>query len=498
MKQVLWFSIVIATGVYICGAVVDPDLWWHITVGRWIISHRAVPALDYWNMFGEGQLWRAYSWTNEILFALVDGRYGVRGLLVLKLLLSVLLSASMFYCFGRIANDWFFGGLLGMFATAACFNHFTLRPQSLTWVYFVWLIFFADEIAEKGFSGRRAGAIFLLMVLWANTHLTSIFGIVGVGVWLLRPGINTVAVKIAAAAFLGTLVTPYLGGEWVTFAGKTTHPFAHRAIAEFQAATVMQYSTSFMLIILFLLGLFFHMRPKIIEPAKYALCAVFVIAGLAVVKFLPFAVIAMACAVAKIWQRHEHGRDALGNIVEALLRFKKLYQAFPKEGLSFVFICTAIVHIYQLWRAPLNQEITPVAAVDFILEKNLPHPLLNDFGRGGYVMYRFSDAKGNLEHKVSIDGRTNVGTPELWDNFMAAFNGKENWRDYIEMVKPSTILWPGDSALVSILLESRAWCLVFSSPEEQGGYSVFLRRDLFESRSDDFPGAQCEPSVGSH
>ena len=73
MRIVLWLSALIAVGLYIAGPLVDPDLWWHITAGRWMIAHGEVPTVDYWNMFGVGKPWRAYSWSVEVIFAAVEG-----------------------------------------------------------------------------------------------------------------------------------------------------------------------------------------------------------------------------------------------------------------------------------------------------------------------------------------------------------------------------------------------------------------------------------------
>lgn len=39
----------------------DPDLFWHIVIGRWILDHGAVPQVEHWNYFGLGQTFRAYS-----------------------------------------------------------------------------------------------------------------------------------------------------------------------------------------------------------------------------------------------------------------------------------------------------------------------------------------------------------------------------------------------------------------------------------------------------
>ena len=113
MKQLLWVSLVIMVGSYISLSIGDPDLWWHITIGRWIVSHQTVPRVDYWNMFSGDKLWRAYSWSNEVLLALVDQWAGEKGLLIFQILLACSLAGTLFYIYGRIARDYFVGSLLG-------------------------------------------------------------------------------------------------------------------------------------------------------------------------------------------------------------------------------------------------------------------------------------------------------------------------------------------------------------------------------------------------
>ena len=100
MKQLLWVSLVIMVGSYISLSIGDPDLWWHITIGRWIVSHQTVPRVDYWNMFSGDKLWRAYSWSNEVLLALVDQWAGEKGLLIFQILLACSLAGTLFYIYG--------------------------------------------------------------------------------------------------------------------------------------------------------------------------------------------------------------------------------------------------------------------------------------------------------------------------------------------------------------------------------------------------------------
>lgn len=491
MKHILWFSVMLAAGIYICGPVIDPDLWWHITAGRWILAHHAIPHVDYWNMFGAGQPWRAYSWLVEILFAWVDSHFDIHGLLALQMLISVLISFSLFYCLGKISRDWFFGALLGAWSTLACFNHFTLRPQSLVWIYLIWLVLVAETIETRGVTRGRLAALFFIMVLWANTHLTSVLAILAVMGWLWKKGQERIALKAGGVCFLGSLMTPYLGGEWITLFMKSGHPFQHQDIAEFQSATIMQYSTAFLVISLVVLLAFLHHRPKSVHTGKLLVAGLFVLAGLAIVKFLPFAVIYCSAVIAAIWYRERADRLALGNLAEAIERFRVGFGKIPREGLSFVFICASILYAVRPWREPLNYDIIPVAAVDFMQKKDLPLPILNEFGRGGYLMYRYSDPSGTPRYLVPIDGRTNVTPHKVFNEFEAALAGKYNWKSYFETVKPETVLWPTESPLVTILLEGKSWCQVFESGDKEVGYTVFVKRSYWETRKQDLESTNC-------
>lgn len=488
MKAVAWLSVVIAVGIYICGPIVDPDLWWHITFGKWILAHGAIPHIDYWNHWSHGEPWRAYSWAPEIVLALADS-FGPHGLIVVKLALAVLLALSLAFSLSKIANDWFLGLILGIWATAGCFNHFTLRPQVLVWVYFALLIKVADDVAREGATRQRLLTCAAIMCAWANTHLTAAIGVGAVFLWLVGSSSVRVTLSVVGACFLGTLLTPYFGGEWITLLAKSGHPFQHRAIAEFQSATIMQYSTAFLVILAVVLLTFLHYRPRVLDLAKLMLALGLSVAGLAIVKFLPFAVIVLGACIAAIWRAEAQNRLGLGNLAEAIERFRGVALKIPREGFSFLCICIAIVYGMSVWRKPVNTDIVPVEAVDFMLEQKLPHPILHDFGRGGYIMYRYADDAGNLEHRVVIDGRTNVTPHDVFEKYLEATAGGRKWRDYFNLIHPQTVLWPNDSPLVSILLEGREYCHVFQSGENDTGYSVFVAQNVWRERG--LPSSNC-------
>jgi hypothetical protein len=46
----------------------DSDTYWHITVGQWIIDHRAVPHVDLFSFTMRGAPWITSAWLSEVLY----------------------------------------------------------------------------------------------------------------------------------------------------------------------------------------------------------------------------------------------------------------------------------------------------------------------------------------------------------------------------------------------------------------------------------------------
>jgi hypothetical protein len=476
MKQLLWLAIAIATGVYIAGPIVDPDLWWHIVAGRWILAHHSIPTVDHWNFFTAGTPWRAYSWSIEVILALLD-RGGDQALYSGKMVIAVLLSASLMYTLGRVSGSYFLGGFLGVFATLASYNHFTLRPQSVVWIYLTWLLYHCSLLEREGLKRTRLLCIGLCMCLWANAQITQPIGILCIVAWLWDGERKSLAIRAALAGFIGTLCTPYFGTEWLTFFAKSGHPISFRSIAEFSPATILQYATGFLILITTILGVFLVEKPSRISLAQGLLGLTLVGGALGVLKFIPMAIIVCCFLIARVWWvAHQEGKS-LGHLEEAFCRLQKLFERIPREGATFLCLCTAVVNAHSVWQQPIATKVIPVKELDFIIQHKLPHPLSHGFGQGGYAMYRFSDESGNLEHKVVIDGRTNMVPPEIWDAYRAAFGGKLPWKSYLDLTKPKTVLWHNASAFSSLLTLHPDWCLVYQSGDADTGFSVFVHRE---------------------
>ena len=55
--------------VFICGLfpITDTDIWWHLSTGRWMWEHRAIPRIDPFCVSSLGQPWLNAQWGFELL-----------------------------------------------------------------------------------------------------------------------------------------------------------------------------------------------------------------------------------------------------------------------------------------------------------------------------------------------------------------------------------------------------------------------------------------------
>ena len=50
-------------------AVLDPDIWWHLSVGNWIVHNHAFPHNGIFSQTAANRPWMAYSWGYEVLLS---------------------------------------------------------------------------------------------------------------------------------------------------------------------------------------------------------------------------------------------------------------------------------------------------------------------------------------------------------------------------------------------------------------------------------------------
>ncbi len=63
------FTALLALALSTKGYILDPDIWWHLKVGDWILQHRAVPSVGILSRTASTRPWIAYSWGFEVVLS---------------------------------------------------------------------------------------------------------------------------------------------------------------------------------------------------------------------------------------------------------------------------------------------------------------------------------------------------------------------------------------------------------------------------------------------
>lgn len=173
----LWVGIAVYALFLIAGnrLLIDPDTMWQVTVGQWIIDHRAVPETDVYSFTMRGQPWISTQWLAQVIYAKAYAIAGWSGPVVL----AASAIAATFALLAKFLSRRLSESTTLVFIAAALaltVPHLLARPHVLAMpVMIAWV---AGLIAAA--DRRDAPSYFLLplMALWANLHGGFVFGLV--------------------------------------------------------------------------------------------------------------------------------------------------------------------------------------------------------------------------------------------------------------------------------------------------------------------------------
>ena len=161
----------------------DPDTYWHLATGEWMLRHGQVPHADPFSYTFLGHAWTAQEWLSELVMALAFRGGGWSGVMLLT---GLSFAAAMVviggylarYLSTRVTLVVLLFVALGVEPMLLARPHVLALPVLAAWA--VGLI----SAREAG----RAPTLWLLplMTLWANLHGSFVFGLALIGPFALE------------------------------------------------------------------------------------------------------------------------------------------------------------------------------------------------------------------------------------------------------------------------------------------------------------------------
>jgi len=385
----------------------DPDTYWHIAAGRWIIEHRAIPHADIFSNSMAGAPWVPHEWLAEIIFAPAYDFLGWNGPVLLTALCFAVALAILTRALLRHLEP--IHALAGMAtAWALVVPHLLARPHVLTLPI---LVFWFASLVEAR-SKNRAPPLWLagLMILWANLHGGYVLGLVFAALFagealVMAPDKNArlLAVRqwapFGLAAILASLLTPN-GLEGLFFPWHLLQmKYALAVLSEWQSPNFQEFQP---LEAWLLLGLFASLSFGVKLPWTRVLMLLLLL-HISLQHLRNIEVLGLAAPLLIAESVARQLRRARGNAASALdAVFHSLSGRATPAGLAcmaFLFVALGAVSLAH----PIAREsggYTPEAAVKAAEDAHVTGPVMNEYAFGGYLIFEgiapFIDGRADM------------------------------------------------------------------------------------------------------
>lgn len=169
-SRILWIVSGLLLIVLCMRQIREPDLWWQIRTGEYILEHKEVPQVDVFSFTFDGLPWVNVKWGSEILQAMVVKSLGVEWIPILQMIFSGLTFWVVYLMYKLFRKEgtsvaFLWASFLGVIILSFRMNS---RPEMVSHLFSVVFIYLFLRWRQK-----RDGLVFLivpLQLLWANMH----------------------------------------------------------------------------------------------------------------------------------------------------------------------------------------------------------------------------------------------------------------------------------------------------------------------------------------
>jgi hypothetical protein len=164
-----------------CYELFDPDIWWHVKSGQWILEHGRVPRVDVFAFSSSDRVWIDLHWGFQVILALAYALGGVAGMILLA---SAAACTAFVIALTAREREWPYwaSALCWLPALALMAMRFDPRPEIFSLLY---LAGFLAVLLRVEHRPALAWSLPLVQVLWVNTHGLFVLGPIVLGCYLI-------------------------------------------------------------------------------------------------------------------------------------------------------------------------------------------------------------------------------------------------------------------------------------------------------------------------
>jgi len=460
----VFLSVIGINALHLKYCLIDYDIWWHLKVGDWIAEHLAVPHTGILSRTAANLPWVAYSWGYEVLLSRSYAWFGLIGLGLFGMLLTVGVAYCIYWMLRRLSARFWPSLILTTIVCAAFLFNFMPRPA------FFSMMLYCVMLALL-FQAQRSGCIedlyWLppLFLLWANLHIQFIYGLFVLGLFTgvhllqsllkwggLEPSFLQPAnvplkplVLISAVCVAATLIGPNFYHPYLAVLAYSKAKFAYNIIIELQPLSFRGFSN---FLELFLAAAAFYAAgwPKKIDTFKLLLLIAACVVAFRTMRDAWFLCISATACIADFL-----ASEATADRTES---WRELAFATPALAVILFLTAPAVDFTTRGIDRAISAEY-PVNAVNFLRRQRFSGPLYNNLNWGGFLMWYLP------ELPVAIDGRNDLYGDELDKVFYYSESAFPSYQSDPYLNEAGVVLLDSKLPLAKILSIDPRFQLVF-------------------------------------
>jgi hypothetical protein len=467
------FSVAVLLGIFILVTppLQDPDLWWHLRTGQYIVETGIVPESEpgfaYTN---PGKEWVTMEWLSEVFIFQV---YQAGGGVVLALVFGLISTMGFYLAYLRSPGKPYIAGfsiILGVMTSKTIMG---ARPQIFTFAFASIYIYLLEKYFET-LDWKKLIPLPIVMVAWVNAH-----------------GGYAIGLAIIIAYLAGKFIEQYVTIDDGSGQLKITPKVANHGLAPVFYCLVVSILT---------VGIGPHGMRTYIFPVETLLrtsiqeyISEWLSPNFHDINWLPLAFFAALLLATSLLAKKRMNLTSTAFVAGTLilsLRSKRqavffslfappvlaeqltgLFPALPKsasqkQGLNIILLVLLIsmtflgVFVNFFRQADLDRAAYPIGAVEWIKLNRPEGNMYNYYAWGGYLIYHLYP-----EYKVYIDGRSDLHGDLLMREYVDTYSGTAGWQDIFKARNINMVIIEPESLLAEQMRQTTGWEIAYEDTE---------------------------------
>ncbi len=418
--------------------IIGLDIWWHLSVGRYLLQTFSFPHYDVFSF--TAPYWDNKEWFFGIVVYLVERAGGFGLLSIAKAILFTATFLVIFVLSYRRSRNSYISIAVVIVAALVCRIRLAFRPELFSYLFISILLLMLDSYMR----GKRRPLCFfpLLMLLWINLHPLAFIGLIILFIYIIGEIICRILKNqarrnswrrlgnreflllliIFTASCLAFACNPIALKRFLSPIELLTRHSAYIAnIIEIKPLPILQFPAFavFVLLAIFTLVMFL----TVMEPADTIMVIFFGITSLTMARNAPLLPVCAAAIIACRFSRF------FSDVSLKISLSLKRWRTFLNVIFSILLIGVIIWAFYMpFFGIGFTGWPFPLGAVSYIKANSPEKEMFNIYDWGGFLIWGLYP-----EYKVFIDGRgPDAYPPHIWADYQKVQMGEEGWEEILD------------------------------------------------------------------